>query len=133
MWSPRIATPHTRRTRNRKILQSEYEPIRGDPMFGDLVTLLNTADEAVHACVYVADDFVFTKNGINSAQPWVLMRMSDMLLMYCAPGKSAKMVFLRRKEWAEKQQAPRSKLHRGSKSQAPNQLQSPKSELQTRR
>src|SRR2546426_8409595 len=42
--------------------------------------------------------FVFTKNGINPAQPWVLMKMSDMLLTYYGPRNSGRMMVLRRRD-----------------------------------
>jgi hypothetical protein len=63
---------------SRKVLESDYEPVPDNPTFGDVVTLFNQQGEAVHACVYIAADFVFTKNGINAEQPWVLMRLADM-------------------------------------------------------
>jgi hypothetical protein len=80
---------------SRKVLDSEYEPVTGEPTLGDVITLFNDRGDAVHTCVYIADDFVFTKNGINSAQPWVLMRMADMLLIYY--NESGRILFLRRK------------------------------------
>jgi len=82
---------------SRKILDAKYVPVDGAPGFGDVITLFNDKGEPVHACVYIADDFVFTKNGINSAQPWVIMRMADMLLIYFPQEQSAKVLFLRRK------------------------------------
>ena len=51
-------------------------------MFGDLVVLLDNKSNGLHACVYIADDFVFTKNGANRLQPWVMMKMSDMLAYF---------------------------------------------------
>ena len=57
------------RAYSRKVLESDYEPIPDGPAFGDLVALFNQQDNAVHACVYIADDFVFTKNGTNAEQP----------------------------------------------------------------
>jgi hypothetical protein len=33
-------------------------------------------------CVYLAADVVFTKNGANAIQPWVLMRIPEMLGVY---------------------------------------------------
>lgn len=47
-------------------------------MIGDLVFLLNSKGEVIHSAVYIADDLVFTKNGINFAQPWILMRIPNM-------------------------------------------------------
>jgi hypothetical protein len=35
-----------------------------------------------HICVYIADDVVFTKDGIDDRQPWVLMEIRDMLVEY---------------------------------------------------
>jgi hypothetical protein len=51
-------------------------------MLGDLVFLLDEKGGVIHSAVYVADDLVFTKNGINYAQPWILMRMKDLLALY---------------------------------------------------
>src|SRR6266850_5076462 len=82
---------------SRRVLKSEYEPVNDDPGFGDVIALFNDQGDAIHTCVYIADDFVFTKNGINAAQPWVLMRLADMLLIYYNPEKTGRALFLRRK------------------------------------
>ncbi|MEY2427174.1 MAG: hypothetical protein QOJ40_59 [Verrucomicrobiota bacterium] len=81
-----------------KYFNSEYAAIKDEPSFGDLVTLLDSENQAIHTCVYIADNFVFTKNGVSDAQPWILMKMSDMLGMYSSPQKFRRVVFLRRKE-----------------------------------
>jgi hypothetical protein len=83
---------------SRQILDSKYSAVKDEPMFGDVVALFNDSGEAIHTCVYLADDFVFTKNGINRAQPWVIMRLPDMLMIYVGPSKSSQMLFLRRKD-----------------------------------
>jgi hypothetical protein len=83
-----------------KVLCSDYVPVRGAPTFGDVVTLVNAAGQAFHACVYIVDDFVFTKNGVNPEQPWVLMRISDMLMIYYPNDKSGHIEFRRRKDLA---------------------------------
>ncbi len=46
---------------------------------GDLVLLLDNQNKVIHSAVYIADDIVFTKNGINFAQPWVMMHEKDMV------------------------------------------------------
>jgi hypothetical protein len=81
-----------------KVLESEYDQVTDDPAFGDLVVLLDGKGFGKHMCVYLADEFVFTKNGMNHAQPWVIMRLGDMLNFYCAPGKPPNILFLRQKE-----------------------------------
>ena len=50
--------------------------------FGDLMALVDPAGNLIHLCVYVADNVVFTKNGGNPGQPWVLMKIPDMLPLY---------------------------------------------------
>lgn len=63
---------------SRYIMDNYYEVAKpGVP--GDLVLLLNEKDQVIHSSVYIADDVVFSKNGINYAQPWMLMRINDMI------------------------------------------------------
>ena len=81
----------------RKALQSEYSLTQDAPVFGDLIALANNAGDAVHICVYIADNVVFTKNGANYLQPWVLMKISDMLA-YFPSEEPLRMVTFRRKE-----------------------------------
>lgn len=74
---PRLAagmSPH-------QILQQECDPVRDAPRLGD-VLVLRQGGSAVHAAVYVAGDVVFTKNGANFRQPWILMRLPDLLARY---------------------------------------------------
>jgi hypothetical protein len=80
----------------RDYLHSHYQPITGNPTYGDIVTLVNAHGDGLHACVYIAEDFVFTKNGMNELSPWVIMKMSDMLL-YFPTDDGERMVILRRK------------------------------------
>jgi hypothetical protein len=66
-----------------RVLRSEYARISdGTKQFGDLLVLLGPEQQALHMCVYIADDAVFTKNGANTQQPWVLMKLSEMLGEY---------------------------------------------------
>ena len=46
-------------------------------------------------CVYIAEGFVFTKNGISRDQPWVLMRWTDVLKEYSGLYNTDKVVILR--------------------------------------
>ncbi len=68
-----------------KILQQQYYSILKPSQLGDLVFLATEAGAAVHAATYIADDLVFTKNGATYTQPWILMRMDDMLAIYSVP------------------------------------------------
>ncbi len=82
----------------RRTLDDQYIAITNGPSFGDMVTVLDAGGQSVHMCVYIAEDFVFTKNGINPAAPWVLMKLSDMLMMYVPPGSTGHLLFFRRRD-----------------------------------
>ena len=43
--------------------------------------------------VYLADDIVFTKNGNNATQPWMLMRLKDVLTDYSGEGPARTVVY----------------------------------------
>ena len=80
-----------------EVLASDYVPVDGRPTFGDLITVADAKDKIVHMCVYIAGDFVFTKNGFNLEEPWVLMRMSDIRLLYRTSVQSSRLITFRHK------------------------------------
>lgn len=65
-----------------KALQTEYDPVEDQPVFGDLLALVDAKGAPVHICVYVADDIVFTKNGGYYLHPWILMKIRDMIALF---------------------------------------------------
>ena len=78
-------------------IKENYYPIGKPSSCGDLVFITNPAGEVIHSAVYIADDICFTKNGVNFAQPWILMRMTDLSDVYTVAGEP-KMLFYRRKQ-----------------------------------
>lgn len=64
-----------------QILMEDYAESRDTPRLGD-VFLFMRGGSAVHACVQVAGEVVFTKNGAEFRQPWILMRLSDLITRY---------------------------------------------------
>jgi hypothetical protein len=80
-----------------KYIQERLYAIGKPTMCGDLVFLLDDKGAVIHSAVYIADDIVFTKNGVNYAQPWILMRMKNLLGVYTGAAEP-KTVFYRRKE-----------------------------------
>jgi hypothetical protein len=79
-----------------EVLRTQYCPLKRAPSFGDVALLATDNGKLVHACVYIADDFVFSKNGVAPEQPWALMKMGDMLALYYPTEKSVHLQFLRR-------------------------------------
>lgn len=79
-----------------QVLPVEYEPVRGKPTFGDVIAVMSPNEQVIHMCVYIAGDFVFTKNGLNSGSPWAFMQLSDVYVAYCQPGWTHVEIFRRK-------------------------------------
>ena len=62
---------------------------------------MNSEAKPIHVCVYIAENFVFTKNGVNPGQPWVLMRLPDILPPYFGPNKPGRILCLRHRVRAQ--------------------------------
>jgi hypothetical protein len=65
-----------------QFIQKNYYQIAAPSVYGDILLLLNEKNEIKHSAVFLADDLVFTKNGNNYRQPWMIMRISDLLATY---------------------------------------------------
>jgi len=78
-----------------RALHTEYHEPEDAREFGDVICLVDEKDRPIHMCVYIADDVVFTKNGNDDHAPWVLMKISDMLVEY-PPSQALKLLTLRR-------------------------------------
>jgi hypothetical protein len=63
-------------------LAANYYQVARPTVYGDIIFLLDDRSEAIHSAVYIADDLVFTKNGNNYAQPWMLMHLKDLVAVY---------------------------------------------------
>ena len=92
-------TPDPRMSDNEyasRYISEHYYEIAKPGIGGDLVLLLNANGNVVHSSVYIADDVVFTKNGINFAQPWILMHEKDMIGNFSAL-EPMRVAYLRRR------------------------------------
>ena len=59
-----------------------YDRVEPPYAFGDVLMFMTPEDNALHSCVYIADDIVYTKNGENAAAPWLLMKIGDVQRIY---------------------------------------------------
>ncbi|MGA2789031.1 MAG: hypothetical protein ABSF60_16045 [Verrucomicrobiota bacterium] len=75
-----------------------YYRIAKPTAYGDLIFLLDKNGDAIHSAVYLAEDIVFTKNGNNSAQPWMLMHLKDLVAEYTTD-VAPKIAVYRNKNW----------------------------------
>lgn len=63
-------------------VKAHYRPVT-DPTFGDVVVLVHRQSGAVvHSATYLADELVFTKNGFGLYEPWMYMRLPQMIALY---------------------------------------------------
>jgi len=63
-------------------IQKNFYQIATPSLYGDVLLLMNSKNEIKHSAVFLADDLVYTKNGNNYRQPWMIMRISDLLATY---------------------------------------------------
>jgi hypothetical protein len=77
-------------------IQKNYYEIAAPSLCGDILLLMNEKNEVKHSAVFLADDLVFTKNGNNYRQPWMLMRIPDLLATY-PDNPPMKPVYMRRR------------------------------------
>lgn len=54
--------------------------------YGDVLFFLDGNGNAIHSCVYLADDFVYTKNGANVLSPWLIMDLDEVRARYSRQG-----------------------------------------------
>ncbi len=78
-------------------IRDHFYEIGMPTMIGDLIFLLNPQGQVIHSAVYIADDIVFTKNGFNIGQPWMLMRLNKLRDIYAVPDEPM-IKYYRRKE-----------------------------------
>jgi len=93
------STPDTRLSDNTyasDFINANYYEVGKPGICGDLVLLVNGENRVIHSSVYIADDVVFTKNGSNYAQPWILMHEKDMVGNFSSK-EPVKTVYFRRK------------------------------------
>ena len=64
------------------MIARDYQRIPAPSELGDIILLADAKGDAVHAANYIADDVVFTKNGMSNRQPWILVNMKDILTQY---------------------------------------------------
>jgi hypothetical protein len=65
-----------------RVLASDYYQVQRPSKYGDIIVLSDSRGHGLHSAVYIADDIVFTKNGNNHLQPWMLMRLDKLIARY---------------------------------------------------
>ena len=67
-------------TEVQKEVQESFSRVAPPYRYGDVLVMIDPGSRRiVHSCIYLADDIVYTKNGPSLLQPWILMRMPDLV------------------------------------------------------
>jgi hypothetical protein len=85
-----------------RVLGNDYFSIAKPSQLGDVVLLISHSAQAIHSATYIADDVVFSKNGVGNKQPWILMTLTNMVDTYSAhypPDKPVQVAFMRSKKF----------------------------------
>lgn len=54
--------------------------------YGDVIVMLEVGENGIHSCVYLADGYVFTKNGSTVFSPWLIMKLDEVRQRYSRLG-----------------------------------------------
>jgi len=81
-----------------EFLKTNFYPVTKANLYGDVVLVLDERGNGIHSAVYLADDIVFTKNGNHHEQPWMLMRLKNLLGKYSSHS-TIKLAVYRKKGW----------------------------------
>lgn len=79
-----------------KYIGDNFYQIAAPSVYGDVLLVMNERNEIKHSAVFLADDLVFTKNGNNYRQPWMIMHIPDLLATFPA-SPAIRAVYLRHK------------------------------------
>ena len=63
-------------------LLTDFDTIDDPYRFGDLLVFVTPEMNAVHSCVYMAADIVYTKNGRSLFAPWIALHLNDVKKLY---------------------------------------------------
>jgi hypothetical protein len=78
-------------------LAEHFYEVEKPTRYGDLV-LVADDKSILHMAVYIADDLVFTKNGANYMQPWMIMHLKDLMAVFSVP-EAAHILVYRNKQF----------------------------------
>jgi hypothetical protein len=79
-------------------LKSDYFVVHNNLQLGDIVAFLDDRYDVFHVAVYLADGFVFSKNGLSSLAPWTILPLDHLKGHYFQFARDWRLTFHRRKD-----------------------------------
>lgn len=83
-------------------LMEGYDKVAPPYRYGDALVFLNKDGDAIHSCVYLCDELVFTKNGESISAPWIISEIQDVRRLYSHLGFGGLQGYRRRWEQEER-------------------------------
>ncbi len=84
------------------IFRERYVRASRPLQYGDLIMILDSSNgDWIHACNFIADDLVFSKNGKSMGRPWVIARLDDVVRDYLSVEKVSISFFRLKPEFRE--------------------------------
>lgn len=80
-----------------KQLKEDYYLVQNGPEFGDIIVMVDDRGNIFHAVNYIADDLVFTKNGVSPLAPWVILPLDMVIDYYRTRSEKPQLLYHRRK------------------------------------
>lgn len=81
-----------------KKLQNDYFLVHDNYQLGDVVVFSDDDGQIFHVAVHLADDLVFTKNGLSPLSPWVIMPLERLKGYYVQSTNTWQILHYRRKD-----------------------------------
>jgi hypothetical protein len=72
-----------------------YTPQEPPAIYGDVMFMTDSGGDAIHSCIYLADGWVFTKNGANVLSPWLIMQLDEVRERYSRLGPVEVVIYRR--------------------------------------
>jgi hypothetical protein len=80
-------------------LKQDYYVVENNFQLGDIVAILDEKGNIFHTAVYLADNLVFTKNGMSPVAPWVILPIDTVLDYYRPRSEKPRLIYHRRKDF----------------------------------
>jgi hypothetical protein len=80
-------------------LRTQYYVVEHGYQLGDIVALVDDEGDLFHVAVYLADDLVFTKNGMSPVAPWTIMTLDHLQNFYRRRAQQARLIYHRPNEY----------------------------------
>jgi hypothetical protein len=81
-----------------RTLREDYFVVEGELELGDIIAFVDESGNLFHVVVQIADNLVFSKNGVSAMAPWTLMPLEDVKGYYRWRSERPRLIVHRRRD-----------------------------------